>query len=387
MAFTFNNFFSFETGGPEELRTAGAHTYTPAFGTSYIENSVNGSFTISPFDYVTDAVLKQCIGFGWEANKSDTGSETRQILIAHEDESDSLRVMYLTARFNGDADTIEFYIRDANDTLIAGPSSTFSFNTRYFLEIVWENVASGSIELFVDGTSILSGTSKDLTDGGNLTYYRLARGPVAALTTRFYAGYMASGLTSITERLSNSTIAPYFEVHGYQNSKASATPDAGLRGNAATNLDAGQWINAADTPVDETTVLSYDGSAEYGVVSMDAFGSEINNSSDIIAMKGFWDAEYTGGGGAAHFIGMGDTGDGDSAPNQSVTLTTTPTMYPWFRTSDLPSKSQTLRQGVANEGGRNLDFFEMWVMIATAPTTTVAGPTSVASSLIIAGLF
>jgi len=358
MARTINKWVTPETGGLEMLDSTTSISVAGSAGSRYFD--VNGNFEVNGFDYISDAGDLEAVGFDILFDRA-SGSATI-FPFNHKEVSDANASIGVRAVIDKTAGTAILNLRDAAGSNLTG-TATLNLGQFYNLALVWQDLDSGTAELFVDNVSQISETAQDFNRGAapdKYTWFGNATDDVHVKNI-----WIASGLTAVSDRI----VAG--EVFAYQNSKASVTPDAGLGGNAATDGDSNNWSVLGETPGSDAAAFTYDGTAEHGVVSLAAFGAEIDGDASILGMAGIWRAEYTGGGSQSHFLGLGDSGDGDSAARASVTLTSTPTEYFQYRTTDLPTSAQTIRQGFSNEGGRNLDAYEMWAIILHEPDTTV----------------
>ena len=112
-----------------------------------------------------------------------------------------------------------------------------------YFELFWEHVDSGNWELFIDGTSVGSASSRDM-DGGSAI---ATSGFFGTNTGTFYYDdiYWLSGATAATDRLGggaspNGGSGP--EVFMYQNTAEDAT-DQG------DTLDDGTWALVSEIPL------------------------------------------------------------------------------------------------------------------------------------------
>jgi len=167
MALTLNNFIGFETGGLEEAKaTAGVPDATEAVivrsgARSLKLPATTDRYHIEPFE-VTSAGDDLLFGFGvYFSNNPPAGQSD---IATAEESATGFRLFHLRLEINGDL--LVDYQSGSRDTI----SDPFKQDTWHYVEVRWQNVASGEIDIHVDGVSVLSKTGKDML--GTATFDR-----------------------------------------------------------------------------------------------------------------------------------------------------------------------------------------------------------------------
>lgn len=356
MPVTSNNFNSFGTGGLEGLSavtgTATVASDIPAVGTYYCKMIAGtADITLNAFDYVSDAGDKQGVSFYF--NKG--GNLDRILVRGREGTTDNTFTITLIEETGS---TFSLQFKDANDANSTGSTKTdYDIETWYKCDIIWEHLASGTLEVFVDGVSQISKTGMDLEKTG--TFDRYTFGSASIHIDHIL---IMSGLTDETD------IPADWEEFVKQTTKTGIVADAGVLGNATTGYLSGDWGNVADTPLNASTEVEYDGNSG-GSVDTAVLGAEIDGDDNIKLIIGHFHLDRDGGGGTTHYVALGNDGDGNSPPATVVTVTTTPTTYSVGRGTDLPLKSvpDKIRMGMWADGAQDIHNFDMWAMILHVP--------------------
>lgn len=237
---TLNNFVGFETGGLEEASASGAPSVQAAIvrtGSYALDYGAQG-YEIAPFESVSDAGDDQILGFAVYFTDLSPGS-LRSFLIAQED-SGVQKAWALYIDTNGDLgispDT------GAAQTILA----PFTENTWHYIEILWQHLASGTMDVFIDGSAAASQfTGLDLTNGGTFDAYEFGTGG-GSPSEYLDDFYCMSGATGTGDFL-----GPRTEVLGaYQNTAEDATD----QGSALNN---GTWADVGTTPFVDGTQADY----------------------------------------------------------------------------------------------------------------------------------
>ena len=371
MALTINNFWGAETGGLEEVAgtigspsvSAGA-AHSGGYGYSLPAST---QILFQPFESVADAGDGYICGFWFRVV---SGIADPQIFFAYEGGSQSNQIIDVSLASDGDIE-----VRDAAVSLVGTTTSQpISADTWYFIEIYFQHAASANWEIFLDGTSVLSGSADDLDSGG--TFDTTAHQAITN-TGHFDDIYFLSGVTDPdNDRLGDA------EVFAYRSTLASATPDSG------SALDSGTWANLQEVPFNETNVGVYSGGAQSGAITTDDAGgsagtggpntdANIDGDSNIIAHKGIVRMQRDGGSGTDHFIRLGNSTQAVGSMAQSADLdpTTSYANYAFVTTSGLPSSSQYGRVGIEkSSGGQDFNCSDMLYTLLHVPDAGPATP-------------
>jgi hypothetical protein len=359
MALTINNFCGFETGGGEELVGGSPSFETTIVRTGTYSAQLDDFPDIDPFDGAADAGNNYILTFWFYP--VDITAASRAILRCEEGLTNILELGYTTAG------ALEVVDANSDSVGIGGSLNEGAWNR---IDLYWEHSAIGVLDVILNEVSVISSASEDFTAGGTFDNYGFRNIPEVAYIDDVIC---MSGATAASDRLSDA------EVFGFQNAKgASATPDAGLSGSAGGNLNTGTWDKVAQTPlVNSAGNLGIYTSAGRGTVDsaqLDA-GGDIDGDSNIKAIKGIWNAKRGTGGGASHYAGLGDSGDGNSpAVTADLGLTTVYVNHFVLRETDLPAANQKIRQGFETTGAQDFDCGDMWAMILHVPSVGAANP-------------
>ena len=269
--------------------------------------------------------------------------------------------------------------RDAGGSVLVTVTDPFVLKNWYYIEVYWEGVDSGDVELFIDGVSKFSSTTADTNPGSATEDMDFT----AANGLEFYIDdvYLMNNVVDETERLSR------FEVYMKQGAQTGVTPDTSDLSD--DDLDEGGWELASETPLNEqsqTAAASYTGtSVVAGVVYADGAGDKLGPAGDdrftgttVKGIKAIWRMARSGGGATAQFGELGNDGGAatDIGTTGDLNLTTGYVNYD-FVPSDptvIPLVTEHGAIGFSKDGGgQDLDVAEMWMMFAVitnAPTIT-----------------
>ncbi len=213
MALTLNQLVGFETQGAEELFSGSPtiNTLIPRSGLACAQ--LDDFFDIRAFTLVADAGDNYVIGFGYQTSDA-TPSVNRAILRGEEGGS----TLCFELRIDTDS---SLKLMDAA-SLEIGSGGTISDDTWHFIEIYFDHSDTGVVEVFLDGISVISEASEDLSAGG--TFDNLGFRSNTDEATFLDDVYLLSGATAASDRLGP------VEVFGYQagaNTTRTGTPSNG----------------------------------------------------------------------------------------------------------------------------------------------------------------
>ncbi len=366
MAVTINRICGFETGDETELSANSGSTVGALrirSGSFALNLSSTDTASIDPFAaQVTDQGNDYIIGLGVLFSDKTPASPTDFFIC-----SDGSGANHIRLRIESDGDLV---IVDANNSVVRTITDPFTEDVYSYLELYWQRSGTGTVELFIDGTSQGSDASQDLLSG------------TAAFTSCDFAGagpgiwgtddfYCISGATASSDRLSNTTgAAPFFEVFGYQSDKASATPDDG-----GANLQVGQWVDCGVVPFVTSTVAEYT-SSNAGAVDSDATNGNpegpLNDSritGTIACIQGVWLMDRSGGGGSNHFGLLGNDTDGTTQSADFDPPASPPTGFFFLSESAtiVPETTEYCRIGFETSGAQDFECYGQMAMLAHIP--------------------
>jgi hypothetical protein len=366
MAFTLNNFCGFETGGLEELVSTGG---SPVAVASPVRT---GGYALNCDGSSDSGVIPDFVGgtsdqgddliVGFAVRFSDlTPSQARRFFSSMNQALTftSWRLMILA---NGDLE-----LRDESNTIIGSAvSAPFTIDTFHYIEVVWQNLNSGNIEVFIDGSSVLSSSGEDLLSDTSHSGYDMT-GLDATGDIYFDDIYTASGAAGASDRLGPS------EVIAYRSSLNSATPDDG-----GTDLDANEWLLAQTVPFAGSTDARYTGTGAGAVDTDDVGGSagtggpntDTDITGDINGVKAINQMARSGGPGSDHFILLGNDTDGTT---RSADLDPTTSLVNYFFVSEaasiVPTSSEYIQIGFETTGNQDFICRDMLGQILHTPTS------------------
>ena len=367
MALTLNEFIGFETGGLEEANaTSGTPdatetTIVRSGARSLAMNATADQYDLDPLKHVTSGGTGNVLGFALYPTDKTPASDTTIIIIGDSTDADILNLVL-------DADGDIVVNDNTGATTINDPLTENSWN---YIELFWNHVDSGSWELFVNGISVGSGSSRDMSGGGTLN---LCRFQGTATGTFYYDDiYWLSGATAASDRFGDA------EVFKYQSAKAGATPDTSAL--ADDDLNLGAWVEAGKTPLESAGTDAEYTDAGAGVVYTNATNgspqgpngdARIDGDSNIKGMKGISNMLRSGGGGTDHFIHMGNDGGAASDLLKSADLDPTTAFVNYFllteSTTVMPTASEHCAIGFETTDGQDYQCQEQWAMLLHVPT-------------------
>lgn len=363
MALVIDNYVGFETGGEEELSSSNGSPTIISTGqrTGAYAMRLNGTDSIRIPIFSTIVVGSDLIiGFGVNFGDTTPASSADFFVLSASGATVSPRLQLET---DGKV-TISFSAGSA--TSVGAP---FIDATDHFVELyVRLDNTGGSAELFVDGSPVVSISGLD-TFGNVPNEVRFDassdRGDMDI--DDVYIQVDTAGGSSASDRLGDA------EVFGYQHSVTGAVADAGLNGTAQTNLSSGGWEDTVDGS--DGTAAAMDSSPHYGTVDFDGPNGDANidGDSNIKAIKALTRLNRDGGGGTTHYIGLGNSSQGNNAGLYDDNthwgpITTTITWYSIVSETDLPSASQDIRMGFGTGGAQNINCYDSWAMLLHVPS-------------------
>lgn len=362
MALTINNFWGGETGGLEEFSASGTPidiTTSPVeSGTYALELGTGGYAQMSPFESVADAANGYIIGFKFYSETSGNGEFTILEL------SDTTGI-FLELQVQTGGGVLLF---DAEGSTVRNYGTIFTADTWHQVELYFEHSSSGSAELFLDGVSKGSDSGQDFTDGGTFDLVQFGSGTTTWI--RYFDNcYFLSGATSASDRLGP------VEVYSYRSSLNSATPDTGGA------LNSGTWLGAQTIPFSASVGAEYTNTGAGSVNTDDVGGSsgggpdtDTNITGSIVACKGVWKMERSGGGGSAHYGLMGNSVDGTT---RSADFDPTTAAANYFFVSEsasiVPTSSESGKIGIETTGGQDFECYDMLFQILHVPPAAATG--------------
>lgn len=353
MALILNNFIGFETGGLEELvSVSGSPTVSSlVVRTGRYSCAIEGAgerVEINAFEESSDAGDDYILGFAF--NSADASPDNFQNIFRAKD---TLGTTIWVLKIS----TTGLRLSDNLGTNFDG-STPLSDDTWHYIEIRWQDLASGEFDLFLDGSSEISVTGADLTTGTALDRYWLED---SAGTINYYDDfYCYSGATGTSDFL-----GPGVEVLGaFQNTVEDAT-DQG------STLDQGTWTLVGHTPlVDEgfgDSAAYTSNSAETGFTICDEGDRDGPDGLITGTSKGAkWTHRLARGSGSGT-IHKSRAGKNTTVEDTTVTLSTAFASKVTIKesTTHMPNvNTDSFAQGFLKEtGGRNIFCAEMWAFL------------------------
>ena len=375
MALTVNNYFGSETGGGEE---ASAVSGSADFDQTTVVRSgsravamVGAStiqFTIDIDDGVASAGDDHIVGFGFHSTDLSPGTATR--LFTSNDQG-----IRLSLDTNGDV-----LVQQGVGNTVATVLSPFTVDTWHYIELYWQNLDSGNVELFIDDSSVASGTD-DFRGGADVTGY-VFRGPGSGDGTYYFDDcYILTGATAASDRLGDA------EVFMYQNTAEDAT-DQG------DTLADGTWALVSETPLNEGTAndaqyvdtgnLTGSTICDEGTRSGPSGDANVDGDSNIKAAKFVGRFKRSTGGGREHKFLHGNSGDGVTASADMGLSTAYATkMIVSEAAAIMPLSTESFQHGFSKSATAGQDIFcgDIWAMLLHVPS---AGGASGAGALTLA---
>lgn len=276
-------------------------------------------------------------------------------------------MIFLRLKTNGDLALLE------EGQVEVGTASPFTVDTWHYIEMRWQNLASGAADVFVDGQSKISVTGKDFLVSP-LDAYRFSGSPTTNEDIAIDDFYCYSGGSGTGDFLGKDT-----EVLGtYQNTAEDATD----QGDA---LEAGTWAITGDTPgVDDGTPAAYTSTAKDGHTICDEgtrSGPSTASEGTGTIKGGKWlhRLKRGNGGGTTHTSRYGHNGD---VADETVAATTS--LKNFFIVKDVsvaqvPTSSEDFAQGFKVAGAQDISCAEMWAFLLHIPS---AGPDPIPDRLV-----
>jgi hypothetical protein len=355
------NFSGFETGGLEQTQSCSG---TPSLSTSVVRS---GTYSLR----LAGASSESCYILGSIAGTSGADGDDRIVGFGfYKTGNPSVSAMDVFTAFNSTASDYAFIVKletsgrlglyNTSGSSVATGSTVLSNSQWYFLEIRWENQASGAFDLHVSGVPEISTTGDFSMSGFNK--YEWSSDIDYVYIDDFY--HFSQG-TGVGDFLGSA------EVFAYQNTAEDDT-DIG------DSLDQGTWADAGDTPgSDEATPAGYtkNPSEQGGVTTDEGARPGPNGDSRVdgfLNIKGgLWVFRLQSSSGTAtdHYLGYGQ--DDYGLTWQAVT----PSEGSWsnhFILSDsvslVPDQLDYFVMGIWKDGGkRALYVADMWAMLLHVP--------------------
>ena len=371
MALQVNNFTGFNAPGGilgiEPVATSGS----PILGTGTVRNgtrSLELNNTSDQYDLpwlydatanisMSDQGAGHVIGFAIRK----TANPSALSIVAAVIESGVI----LSVRLDTDGTLV---LRDqANTTL--DTSSALNNDQWYYVEVFFQgDNASGNWEWQIGAVSEGSGSTGDFDEGGTLnkaSVLRFGRTGSGTYTVRVDDVYILSGAVA-------GDMYGDCEVFQYDHGVTIAAADAGLNATAQTDLTSGTWDDAEDG--NAGTFVAMDSNPHYGTVdAAGPFGDgNVDGDSNIKAIKASFILKRGGGSAIVHYIGLGDSADGNSPglfddDTDWGPITTSAVGYN-IVTEIVPTSSQNIRFGFGTGGGQNIDGHEMYAQLLHVPS-------------------
>jgi hypothetical protein len=362
-ALTLNDFIGFETGGAEEAEalngTGLIQSSTKRTGTYGLQTDSGESYEMDPFLWASDSGNDLIVGF-WFYSADVTPSSASRFFRAEEDPDD---LVTLTLETNGNV-TVG-YNSGTPDTITA----PFTDATWHLIEIHWQELASGAIDIYIDGgdTATFSQTGKDMTDADDFDLYFLESSAYSSFYfDDFYSYSGGSGTGDFLEEP---------EVYGY-------TSDHNTNQDQGDILTNGVWSDAGETPGNDSNEIAYDSSPALGGYTIaDGTGggpsgdSNIDGDSNIKAGKYIHRLKRTTGSAPTTLDqSYGNNIDGMTHTDQAAALGTTYGNFAVISTSAsvVPTSSEYFAYGIrqTGSGGRDIYAADIWATLLHIPTQT-----------------
>lgn len=362
---TINNISGFVTLGSEELQVAGSMTFSATGGPTNLTYGLatTGTAELPWVENISDAGTDYILGFAFRTSDTTVGTTANIVRVL----STSGQILRLAFATDSSGDLI-FFDDVAQIATITAPLTD---NTWHYIEIYFEKTGNDSWEIFVDDSSVASGSGDDFDDGAALD--AVAFDGNSTNDPNWTNIYIISGATAAADRLGPQV------VKRYGSTKSSAVPDDG-----GDNLNVGTWSAALTVPFAGTVQAEYTNAAA-GAVDADATNGDPEgpqNDSDVttnpVAIKGVWRMERSGGGGAAHFGLIGNDSDG-AVRTFDFDPPTTATNFNFVSETAtiVPTTSEHLRIGFETTGGQDFECYGCAGMVLfdfSAPTPATVTP-------------
>jgi hypothetical protein len=358
---TVGNFEGFESGGFEPSR---AITGSPTIQSGVVQT---GTFALQ-----TDAGESSSWYVKYDEEEAPGSPYIVKIAVQFSSISPSVKTRFLLALQGGPAWSLwlkadgDLEVQDANGGIISTVTSPFTAGEFHFVEVFFENLDSGDIEIFIDDLSVFSSSGEDLNSTGSLVAYSFGNTAASNITIYVDDYYSLFSVSSAADRLGKNTNV----LGAYQNTVEDAT-DQG------TTLDVGTWAFAGEVPVSEVNTAEYTGGVASGHTITDDADSNLRPGPNgdpavtgtIIAAKWEWWAKRGGGGGTEHYLVYGH--NGDTASTADIGLTNAYVYYSELlevSDSKVPTVSESFALGIAKNGGaRDFILSDQWATLLHRP--------------------
>lgn len=276
--------------------------------------------------------------------------------------------------------------QNSEGTIIVTATTPFSINEWNYVEVTaFLDNTGGTLELFVNGSSVGSGSSLDTISGNDFNGVEvLFQGPTSGDGTYFFDDWYVlydNANTAVPTPLANNSDG--LEVFAYQCGKASQAADTGYTALDSTT-DANNWDTSCDAPWSATAGATYTGTPLNGaVVFNDAAtnghgpgpsGGAYTIDGTIKGGKWSWLLDRGTGGATTHTAYYGSSADTPlssftlSDPNADVLRAIV------LESALVPTSSETFAMGGGVAGAQDLIIDQMMGEILHLPAAVQAGP-------------
>jgi hypothetical protein len=354
-----------------------------------------------PLASVNKLSLSNTVGaIGFKAYFTDVTGNGNTIFCQVRNGSDPDGDIIFSLRWNI-SDNID--VLDSAGSVVRTITAPFSINTWYKIEVGYlSSPTVGTLELFIDkisqglDTGLDTGTLDHTGAGGDGDNTSICEFIGIDPTAAWYVDDYYSGNGTIADNVLGQTYSDW-NVFGYQADVTGTTPDEG------DVLDAGDFGNINDTPLNDGTSAAYTANAAAScTLYCDAANSgglgpgpngDANVTGSIIASLSVYRADRTGGSGTTHGIGYGKrtTAPATTMSYNTRALTTSNSNYSFCADVDestigdrVPAAGDYICLGFnKTSGGRDFVCWGAWGMVlhVVSGVTNVDLDASVAQSL------
>jgi hypothetical protein len=248
-------------------------------------------------------------------------------------------------------------------------------NTWYYIEISVQSSNTGAWEVWINGTSVMSGSGEDFLqandDWTSIRFHSIENGTVIIDDV-----YIDMAQTPQTP-YSNGAGGNLVEVFPYQGAKAAQTADANLTTNNNTTTS-NNWANAAQAPISETNSPFYtdtaDGAVAFDETASGGHGPGPSGGAYTIdgTIKGakFWQWCNRGsGGGSTHRMWYGNAIDIPIKRSADMGLGTGTAARAFVSTAGdtVPTASEVFAMGMETTGARDFNLHEQFAFLLHSP--------------------
>jgi hypothetical protein len=363
----YNNFFGSETGGGEEASsTVGSPDFTEATvvrsGLRSLKlpgatTAAQAQFAVQASNPPVDGGGNYAVGFAVRFTDTTPTSTQRFWVFRRNNDASSIARLELTTSGNVE-------VQDDGGAVVDTITAPFTVNTWHFIEMYIVTGASGTIDVWIDGTQKTTAASGSF-DENTPHHHRFTGSATAGEDTYIDDWYIRSGCTASTDRLGDAeVIGPYQGV-----------------GSPTTNLtpDSGAWTDLGDLPLNETTEAAWttntgaggyvqtDGSSRAGPSG----DGRIDGDDNIKSSKHVYRLKQGTGQTRAMRKSFGNSTDGINTQNAS--LTTAYADYYVISEAGMatgqPLSTEYIRHGFEKSagGGKDLLCAEIWSMLLHVP--------------------